>query len=215
MTALPTLSFAPTAQPMPRANQQRQAALHRHMVRRIIEAWNAASAEDLSAGRAWYSRAQAYAHELSIIHKMPLERVAAVIACLSPRAHWHVNLTWAGQMIEAAAKGEACPLVSTTDNRAKAWAFATGQAAAVPNAPEFGAHAPKVRRFFANIMGDELSVTVDVWAARVAEGRTGPAPAGGRYQAIEAAYQSAASIVEASPRDVQAATWVAVRGRAT
>jgi len=69
-----------------------------------------------------------------------------------------------------------------------------------------------VRAFYAAIMGDENAVTVDVWAARAAEGeRNDVAPKGARIVAIIDAYRTAAAILGVSPRECQAAVWVYTR----
>jgi hypothetical protein len=69
-------------------------------------------------------------------------------------------------MVLAAAAGELEPVVNgTLANRAKAWRIACGED------PDAVLSGPKVRAFFANIMGDVDAVTIDVWAARAAEGR--------------------------------------------
>jgi hypothetical protein len=73
----------------------------------------------------------------------------------------------------------------------------------------------KTRAFYANILGDQNAVAVDVWAARAAEGyRDKRAPKGKRYAAIADAYRDAADHRGLSPRDLQACVWVSIRGRA-
>lgn len=196
-----------------------EAAQLAHMRRRILAAYAAASADDLAAGLAWYRRAAEAA--ASILPADPA-RAAGVIAALSPRCQWSTNVGWAAAVIEAAARGEASPpAVHTSAMRAQAWRIARGEA------PLDVLRGPKVRAFYRNITGDLTAVTVDVWAARVADGdyrphptKAGllgaiPSPAGRRYALIARAYREAAAVIGRAPRDVQAAVWVHVRGSAT
>jgi hypothetical protein len=58
-------------------------------------------------------------------------------------------------------------------------------------------------------------VTVDVWAARAAYGEWMPAwPEGHTYTRLARAYTAAADALGETPRDVQAAVWIHVRGAA-
>jgi hypothetical protein len=114
-------------------------------------------------------------------------------------------------LLLAADTGLPMPEVHTKAMRAQGWRIANGEAAlSVLNGP-------KVRAFYANIMGDTDAVTVDVWAARVATGLTGKAAeraigTAKRYADVADAYRHAARILGVTPREVQAATWVAARG---
>lgn len=179
------------------------------LTRRILRAWRASSADELAAGIAWYDRAQDTARALSAGTSLSERQTAAVIAALSPRCAWSANVRGAASMVDAASRGQGEPVVAgTLTNRRKAWAIAQG---ADPDAVLSG---PKVRSFFANITGDACAVTVDVWAARAAEGRDDPnAPKGSRYQRIADAYRRAAEIAGVTPREVQAAVWCHVRGK--
>ena len=183
-----------------------EAARLAHMRRRILSAFNAATAADLAAGLEWYGRAERAAADVA-----PHDPTtgAAIIAALSPRNRWNVNVAQAARVALAAACGFDCPAVSTGGNREKAWRIALGESAADV------LRGPKVRAFFANITGDDSAVTVDVWAARAAEGlsRT-DAPSGRRYALIARAYRDVAESLGVPPRHVQAAVWVHVRGSA-
>lgn len=189
------------------------------MKRRLLAAYGQATADDLAQGLAWYGRAADAARAM-----LPAEprRAAGVIAALSPRAQWAVNLRWAAEIIDAAERGESePPSVHTRAMRGQAWRIANGAD------PLDVLNGPKVRAFFANITGDLDAVTVDVWATLAAEGpnvrrakyipgKGAPiiAPSGGRYALIARAYRETAAIVGIPPRDLQAAIWVNIRGRA-
>jgi hypothetical protein len=92
--------------------------------------------------------------------------------------------------------------------RAQAWRIANGEA------PLAVLNGPKVRSFWANIMGDTDAVTCDVWAVFVALGRKDErmvsTPA--RYRMVADAYRRAAAILGVTPRGCQAAVWVDARG---
>lgn len=184
------------------------------MVRRICQAYRAASPAHLAAGLGWYATARDKAERMAPAGTdgSPMVDLAAgVIAALSPRCQWSTNLAWARVTVNRAHAGLSQPAVSTTSNRDHAWRIANGEA------PLSVLNGPKVRAFYANIMGDTDAVTVDTWAVRVATGRTGKAAewtigTRRRYDAVADAYRRAAVILGTDPRSVQAATWVAARG---
>ncbi len=180
------------------------------MVRRILKMYDQCSAADLAAGLGWYARAEREAAALAAGTSLSTIQCAGIIAALSPRVQWSVNLAAAIAMVDAAIAGESEPIVAgLPNNRAKAWLIANGAD------PSIVLSGPKVRAFFANITGDHNAVTVDVWAARAAEGkRNNRGPDGKRYEAIADAYRRAAARRGISPRDMQAAVWTHIRGDA-
>lgn len=180
----------------------------RRMTRRLIRLHTQTTAFDLAAGLRWYDRARAAAEAIAIDDRT--DRAAAVIAHLSPRESWARNVANAARVLQAATDGGDCPAVSTTKQRAKAWAVARGEAEVMDS------HGPKTEAFCANILGDRERVCVDAWAARAATGdmkHEGPASRA-QYARMERAYQRAARAVGMSPRDLQAAIWTHVRGSA-
>ena len=188
----------------PRVRAARRAA----MTRRLIALHAECTAADLAAGRAWYDRARSAADAMAV--DGDVARVAAVIAHLSPRENWSRNVANAARVLQAVADGGDCPPVHVMRQRVKAWEAATGAAAPDAN------HGPKTRAFLANILGDDRRVCVDSWAARAATGdMTHEGPAGAaQYRVMEESYQRAADAVGMSPRDLQAAIWIHVRGDA-
>lgn len=180
----------------------------RHSVARVDGWLSAATAQDLANGLAWYDRARDEALRLAYVPGCgSVERAAGVIAALSPRCQWASNVTAAERMIAAAATRQPRPpAYGTLSNRRKAWRIARGED------PELVLSGPKVRAFYANIMGDTEEVTVDTWAARAAEGRENPhAPKKGRYRRCAEAYRRAARAQGMTPRDCQAAVWTVYR----
>lgn len=189
------------------------------MVRRLIQLYGAASADDLSAGLEWY--AKCYRTAAAMLPNDP-KRAAGVIAILSPRVRWATNLQWAAQIIAAAERGDAePPPVHTGAMRAIAWRIATNQ-----ERPETAIRGIKTSNFYRAIIGDGSAVTIDVWARRAAEGNWRDwhvkSETGARdvsmsnkiYREIAAAYTAAAEALGVPARDVQAAVWVHVRGAA-
>lgn len=179
----------------------------RHAVARVDGWLTLATADDLAAGLEWYDRARRIADAMAVEYGIPARQCAGVIAALSPRCQWATNVEGARRMIAAASAGSSEPVAAgTLSNRAKAWAIANG---ADPDAVLGG---QKVRAFFANIMGDTDAVTVDVWAARAAEGRDNPnAPVKRRYRLCAETYRRAARRHGLTPRDAQAAVWTIYR----
>jgi hypothetical protein len=179
----------------------------RHAVARVDGWLTAATAKDLADGLAWYDRARAMAEEMSAGSGLSARHCAGVIAALSPRCQWATNVEAARRMISAAVAGQPEPVVAgTLANRAKAWRIARGEE------PDAVLSGPKVRAFYANIMGDLESVTIDVWTARAVEGRDHPhAPVRRRYELCAQAFRRAGERRGIAPRDAQAAVWTVYR----
>jgi hypothetical protein len=179
----------------------------RHSVARVDGWLSVATAQDLADGIAWYDRARSIAEAMAEESGLSVRACAGVIAALSPRQQWSTNVSAARRMVLAAAAGEPEPIAAgTLGNRAKAWRIACGED------PEVVLGGPKVRAFFANILGDAEDVTVDVWAARAAEGRKNPnAPVRRRYELIAESFRRVARRRGMTPRDAQAAVWTVYR----
>jgi hypothetical protein len=179
------------------------------MVARILDAYDRSSASDMAEGERWYETARITAAALAAGTNISAEQAAGVIAALSPRVRWENNVRSAAEIISAARRDpdEKPPSVAGFyRNVEKAWRIATGWA------PENVLGGPKVTNFYRNICGDEDSVTVDVWSARLAEGYSDPrAPQGKRYAKIADAFRMAADARNVSPMVMQATTWVFIR----
>lgn len=179
----------------------------RHSMARVDGWFEAATAQDLADGLAWYDRAYRAAERMADRYGVSVRCAAGVIAALSPRAQWGSNVAGAEKMIASAVAGEGQPSVNgLPDNRAKAWRIATGED------PDEVLSGPKVCAFFANILGDTEAVTIDMWAARAAEGWANErAPARRRYALLSESYRRVARKRGLCPRDVQAAVWTVYR----
>jgi hypothetical protein len=187
--------------------------MHKY-VRNILKTYSQASNIELQAGREWYDRAELLARTLCPNNVC---RGAGVIAALSPRQTWDMNKKGAEKIIRSVDfhhSGIIPRVAGTYQNIQKAWDIANG--ADPVKVLGTSTRNFKVFRFFRNITGNSYCVTVDQWAARVADPSC-PTPyiRGLYYLEIEGCYQQAARWVGSiSPRDLQAVCWVHIRGSA-
>jgi hypothetical protein len=79
----------------------------------------------------------------------------------------------------------------------------------------FGKAAKKTRSFARNITGDVHAVTVDVWAARIAGVTEDQLKLVGVYEAVAHCYRLAAKRAGIDPQQMQAITWIVIRGSAS
>jgi hypothetical protein len=140
-----------------------------------------------------------------------VDRARGIVAALSPRVRWSVNLVWSRVLIDAYRSGADVPRVSTTRNRDLAWRIASGER------PLDVLGGQKVRAFYRNLSGNTRAVTVDVWAARAAGFDMPDSKSLTRHQyaEISAAYRRAARLTGIEPAELQAAIWIQVRGKAS
>lgn len=172
------------------------------LTKRILAVFDRATATDIESGARWYDEAGDLASSLAAQHSTTVEHTAAVISALSPRTPWSRNVAGAVALYET---GQAPGCIGRN--------VETAERAMVEG---YGAiNGPKTSRFARNIAGDRESVTVDVWAARVARIDENLLTRKGVYDAVEAAYQRAARRVGLDPATMQATTWIVARnGRA-
>lgn len=175
----------------------------RTVTERIMRVFARATEDDILAGKGWYSEAQGVARELAEEAGMSVTAAAAVIAHLSPRCPWERNITMARE------------LVRTGDTKGLRGNIGKARRAMVADDPwsTFG-NGPKTKAFAANIIGDDHAVTVDVWAARIAGITEEQLGLVGIYEAVSHAYRLAAKRVGITPAQMQAITWVVIRGSA-
>jgi len=176
-------------------------------VRNITKCFRLASESDVSDGMNWYSGAMALARSLDPVNPV---QAAGVIAVLSPMTSWPVNV----RLAIGVYNGETPKCLAK--NSAKAMAIFNGADA---NDIVSG---PKVRSFFANIVGldNDEAVTIDRHAIDICAGRVqndadrSKAISGkGKYAGLVAEYTKAAKILsketgtKISASQVQAVTW--------
>jgi hypothetical protein len=173
------------------------------LTRRILRTFDGATASDLESGATWYDDAHALAVDLSARHGIPVDNAAAVIAALSPRTPWSRNVAAAVTLL---ATGDAPGNIGRNVETARR-AVTDGFAAL---------GGPKTSAFARNIAGDTEAVTVDVWAARVADIDENLLTRKGVYDAVAHAYRLAARRRGVAPTTMQATTWIVARnGRAS
>lgn len=173
-----------------------------HMVKRLIATWSKATDDDKRNGAAWYSSARKKCASMAKEYGVSHETAAGVVAALSPRLRWSVNVRAA----ERCLAGEQVPGVFRA-SLAKAERIRSG---APPLSVLSG---PKVRAFYSAIMGDDSAAVVDIWVTRVV-GWTKEVKAKA-YERIATALRKAAELVGTSVCELQATTWVVIRGSAT
>jgi len=164
---------------------------------------------DAREAAAWYGRGRSHVRRIARETGATERAVAGVVAALSPRQHWSVNLRIAEEVVRAARQGQPCPAVSTGANRAKAWRIANGER------PLDVLGGPKVRAFYRNLTGNLDLVTVDVWAARAAglTYRDGQGIDERTYARVAVAYANVAEAVGIRPAELQAIVWAQVRAQ--
>lgn len=177
------------------------------ITRRILATFDRATASDLESGARWYDVANSLAVSLVGTSEVDsLDRAACLIAALSPRTDWARNVAGAVAMAHGDAP-HGC--IGTNVDRAVNVLAATDPHDGLGNGP-------KVKAFARNIAGDVESVTVDVWACRVADLDETLLSRKGAYDAVAHAYRLAARRRGVDPATMQATTWVVARnGRAS
>jgi hypothetical protein len=167
------------------------------MVRRLLFQYLQAPAE----GARWYVGARWTVRRMARTAGVTVATAAGVVAALSPRLHWSRNIT-AARVVLA---GERPSGVFSASLR-KAERIYKG---ARPLSVLSGL---KVRAFYRALMGDDRAAVIDTWVlhavgwAHKVTDRV--------YAAIARALMLAAKRVHRSVVELQAAVWVAVRGRA-
>jgi len=172
------------------------------LTRRILATFARATASDIEAGSTWYDEARELAVSLAHSVGTDVEHAAAVISHLSPRTTWTRNVTGATALLTNDVRADG--IIGANFDRARASLDADDVEST------FGG--PKTLRFYRNITGDAESVTVDVWAARVAGVDESQLSRVVVYDAVEVAYQRAARRVGVEPATMQATTWIVARG---
>ena len=164
----------------------------------IRDAWNAASDDQITRGRAWYT----VAHDIAeMVGNGDVRKGAGIISALSPRMQWDRNVSIA---INACTTGHATGAMSASLNKAQAILDGADPTEVLPMSAKTG-------NFYLNIVNpsDNHAVTVDCWAYRVATrdwSAAGPKSAKD-YREVADAYRTVASELDEIPANVQAGTW--------
>jgi len=176
------------------------------VTKRIQRTHAKATAEQVQQGMVWYGVAGIICEELSEKSEYVVAQVCAAMSQLSPRLRWSQNVD------------SIMMLVRTGELPAYVMSGPAGRARkALVAADPFGTFGPKALKtqsFARNIAGDLEAVTIDVWAARIAGVSERQLKLAGVYEAIAHCYRLAAKRAGVAPAQMQAITWIVVRGSA-
>lgn len=172
------------------------------MVQKLVNAWSRATDEERSLGAAWYATQHSKIGSMAKQHNVSKACAAGVVAALSPRLRWSVNVRAAETLLSGVS-----PSGVFKASLRKAQRILAGEK------PLRVLSGPKVRAFYRALMGDESAAVVDVWVAR-AVGWTKEIKAKA-YARIARALAKAAEIVGTAVAKLQAVAWAVVRGSAT
>jgi len=176
------------------------------VVKRISRCYNKATDQQVVDGMVWYDEAVTIVTELSDQSQYTVDQVAAAMAHLSPRLRWNQNVI----AIKMLVRQSCLPRYIMSGPAQRAF---TALVAANPE-DTFGKKAKKTLNFSRNVSGCQQSVTVDVWAANVVGVAESELKLTGVYEAIAHCYRLAAKRAGVTPAQMQAITWIVVRGSA-
>lgn len=175
----------------------------------ILKVWQQATPEDKKE-LSWYHMAHTFCVGLAEKYGTTLEQAVAVLAVLSPRLKWDLNMRYADQYLRT---GD-CPTFFSV--KAKLARIMAGE-----GIEDVTVKGPKVISFYHCILDPDHteSVVIDRHAWAVARGSSedynnaGPRDLDrkGGYEKIAGLYKEAATILGVRPHQVQAVTWVTWR----
>ncbi len=168
----------------------------RTMVARLLRAHE----PDASAAR-WYLRAADQVDDIAADAGLPFDTVAGIMAALSPRITWKLNVR---RTDELALTGD-CGGLSAMKRTAQSILSGTEPSKAIKG--------PKTSAFYRAISGDPDAAVIDVWMMR-ALGWPKDSLTLGEYRSCARALTKAARIYGSTVASFQAEVWTAVRGSA-
>jgi len=161
----------------------------------------------IDAGKAWYPDAWRICQRIGAEHGLAPRRVAAVMAVTSPRARWSTNLA-ATAMLCAEHKAGTYSYSYNILGASATKGVRVLESRYYSNVIS----GPKVSAFYDAICGDTDSVTVDSIMSKAA-GYSSDVSDRIREEVVQACWMIG-DVFGVSPRDAQAAVWVAYRGGA-
>ena len=176
------------------------------VVKRIVRTLNKADAVTVREGMEWYDEARQLTVKLSLMSEYTTAQVAAAMAHLSPRLRWNQNVEAITDLV----------LYGTLPAYVMQGPAKRARKALVAAEPmnTFGKRAKKTLAFARNINGDVNAVTVDTWILDVVGITEQQLKLVGVYDAVAHAYRLAAKRRGFTPAELQAITWIVVRGSA-
>jgi hypothetical protein len=175
------------------------------MVSNILSVYALSTAEEKADGLIWYNQAHAWASSAAAAYGVSIDKVAQVIAALSPLTPWDRNLFLAAYALEQWADGLPAKLPTLSMNWQRARDVLDGKDLAWQ---------PKTEAFWhliADPNDDAGWVCIDSHAIGIALNLgAGTYKVGSKsYQQVAEAYRIAADSVGLLPQHLQAITWVA------
>jgi hypothetical protein len=163
----------------------------------------------IEQGTAWYPNAWDKCKFLGYWYDVTPERVAAILAVTSPRARWSKNVEATTHILQDMHRPAYKRRVSYGILGANA-----AKGMLVANDRYYSRHVtgPKVTNFYLNILGHTDPVTVDAIMSKAAG--FGSDVTVGIRRDVETAVRTVADVIGMTPRDTQAAIWIAYRGSA-
>jgi YesN/AraC family two-component response regulator len=198
----------------------------------IRKVWSLASKSEIASGIYWYPQAAKVASEISEEFDIPQDRVCLVISALSPNNNWSRNISdawkvcrvWSSEREskrrfftfdksgidiaewykQAEKQRKECATCTYPANKEKAFAILDGKLDHLKGL--------KTQNFARNLQGCEESVTVDVHAFSIANGKRYTAKtvkpiSKTVYEKISQAYTDVANEIDITPAQLQAITW--------
>jgi len=150
----------------------------------------------------WYSDAYEACRAIADRTAIPTDTVIGIVAALSPRMRWSENLRQAELVCTTGDATHGLP-----DARMKARAILAGAP------PLTILRGKKVRAFYRAICGDKNAVVIDTWILRSFRFHTNK-PTPRQYDRLAARIRRRAKRLGVTPRELQAAIWVQIRGGA-
>jgi hypothetical protein len=174
----------------------------------LVANYGETEAVERTEGALWYPERWVFCERLWPEHP---ERIAIVLAALSPRTGWDTTQAWATKLVGAFLAGHECPDVGTMAMRDKAWRAMQGESVETILPARTS---PKTYDFYLSILGRTDRPVIDRWAARAAgfalRDNQGLQPR--QYHLLSAAYVLAARLLNVTPRYLQATLWIWKRG---
>lgn len=169
-------------------------------LRRLHAAWVAAGSPD--AWRFWYQDQHERLAQRAEWYGLPLDRVIAAAAALSPQRRWSQNL---GDVDRVLGGCDAASFPYLKQNYWRAVSALLGEGVG---------SGPKLNAFRANLTLDLDRVTIDSWMLQCVGWPEGKSFTGPQYALLESHIVRVARSLGIPPAEVQALTWCAARGSA-
>ena len=183
------------------------------IIKRLAAWYDAATPEQIKAGKEWYDEARAFSRYLAARYSVTDTAAATVLSALSPGVNWTRNKIDAENLIATYVDGKPIDAVTVStygQNKRKAWeALATGF--------RIESQSPKTFSFVTNICGNLQPVTVDRWHARAClygpgkKRQVSESIPLAQYRRVEQLTQRLARKLSLPPAIFQAIIWVTIR----